>query len=57
LFSCINRNLTVIMVRIRYGNLGILGHSLRNKVPLASNQGESEVSSTEGWERTVNYVP
>ena len=31
-FSCIYRNLTVIVVRTRYGSLGILGHSLRNRL-------------------------
>ena len=31
------------MMRTRYGSLGILGHSLRNKIPIVGNQGESEV--------------
>ena len=31
------------MVRTRYGSLGILGHSLRNKIQIVGNQGESEV--------------
>jgi len=30
------------MVRIRYGGIGILGHSLRNKIPIVGNQGERE---------------
>jgi len=45
------------MVRTRYGSLGILGHSLRNKIPIVGNQGESEVGSMERWEQTVDYIP
>ena len=37
------------MVRTRYGSLGILGHSLRNKIPIVSNYGEGEMGSMEGW--------
>ena len=42
-FSCIYRNLVGITVKPRYRSLGILGHSLRNKIPIVGNQGESEV--------------
>jgi len=31
------------MLKTRYGSLGILGHILRNKIPLVGNWGESEV--------------
>jgi hypothetical protein len=30
------------MVRSRCGSLSILGHSLRNKIPIVGNQGERE---------------
>ena len=56
-FSCIYRNLTVIMMRTRYGSLGILGHSLRNKIPIVSNYGEGEMGSMEGWKRKPPSVP
>jgi hypothetical protein len=39
------------MVQARYGSLGILGHSLRNKIPFIGNQGESKVGSMEGWKK------
>jgi len=39
------------MLKTRYGSLGISGHSLRNKIPIVGNQGESGVSSTGGFER------
>jgi hypothetical protein len=45
------------MVQTRYGSLGILGHTLRNKIPIVGNQGESEVGSTEGLGRTLYYIP
>ncbi len=38
------------MVQARYGSLGILGHSLRNKIPLVGNQGDNRVGSTDGFE-------
>ena len=56
-FSFIYKNLTVVMVQTRYGSLGILGHSLRNKIPIVGNQGESKVGSMEGWEQTGDYIP
>jgi len=33
------------MPKTRYGSLSILGHSLRNIIPLVGNHGESEVGS------------
>jgi hypothetical protein len=45
------------MGQTRYGSLGILGHSLRNKIPIVGSQGESEVSRMEGWEQTADYIP
>ena len=36
------------MVRIRCGSLSILGHSLRNKIPIVGNQGDREAGSR-GW--------
>jgi hypothetical protein len=39
------------MLETRYGSLGILGHSLRNKIPIVGNQGESEVGSMEAGSR------
>jgi hypothetical protein len=53
-FSCIYNNLAGITVKLKYGSVGILGHSLRNKIPIVGNQGESKVDSMEGWEQTVN---
>jgi hypothetical protein len=47
-FSCIYRKLGGIVVKFRYRILGILGYSLRNKIPLVGNQVESEVDSIEG---------
>ncbi len=38
------------MVQARYGSLGILGHSLRNKIPIVGNQGEREAGSTDWFE-------
>jgi len=49
-FSFIYKNLAGIMLKSRYGSLGILGHSLRNKIPIVGNQGESEVGSTDGFD-------
>ena len=49
-FSFIYKNLTVVMVQTRYGSLGILGHSLRNKIPIVGNQGEREAGSTDWFE-------
>jgi len=49
-FSCIYKKLAGIMVKPRYRILGILGHSLRNKIPIVGNQGESEVGSTSGFD-------
>ena len=39
------------MMWTKYGNLGILGHSLRNKIPIVGNQGVSEAGSRDrfGW--------
>jgi hypothetical protein len=34
--------LASILMKTRYGNLGILDHSLRNKIPIVGKQGESE---------------
>ena len=53
-FLCIYNNLAGITVRPKYGSVGILGHSLRNKIPIVGNQGESKVDIMEGWEQTVN---
>jgi hypothetical protein len=36
------------MVRTRYGSLGILGHSLRNKIPIVGKQGERELAHFQG---------
>ena len=41
-FSNNDNILASILVKIRYGSLGILGHSLRNKIPIVGKQGESE---------------
>jgi hypothetical protein len=38
------------MVRTRYGSLGILGHSLRNEIPIVSNQREKEAGSKDRFE-------
>jgi len=46
-FSFIYRNLVGILLKIRYGRLGILGLSLRNIIPFVGNQVESEVDSIE----------
>jgi hypothetical protein len=46
-----------IMVELEYGSLSILGHSLRNKIPLVGNQGESWVDSMEGWKDRRAYKP
>ena len=70
-FSCIYKNLAGITVKPRYRSLGILGHSLRNKIPIVGNQGESEVGSADGFDwiedqdmqthpdqcETVDYIP
>jgi hypothetical protein len=40
--------LTIIMMKIRCGSLSILGHSLRNKIPIVGNQGDREAGSR-GW--------
>jgi hypothetical protein len=45
-FSRIYNNLAGITVKPRYRILGILGHTLRNKIPIVGNQGASEVGST-----------
>jgi len=44
----IYRDLVGIIVKAKCGNLGILVHSLRNKMPIVDNQGESEGASMEG---------
>jgi hypothetical protein len=54
---CIYKNLAGITVKSRYRILGILGHSLRNKIPIVGNQGESEVCSMEEWDQTIYYIP
>jgi hypothetical protein len=41
-FSNNDNNLAIILVKTRYGSLSILGHSLRNKIPIVGKQGESE---------------
>jgi hypothetical protein len=41
-------------VKLKYGSVGILGHSLRNKIPIVGNQEESAVGSMKGWEQTVD---
>jgi len=38
------------MVQTRYGSLGILGYSLRNKIPIVGNQGEKEAGSKDRFE-------
>jgi hypothetical protein len=40
------------MVRTRDGSLGILGHSLRNKIPIVGNQGESKGYDRRGAKKT-----
>jgi hypothetical protein len=42
--------LASIMMELSYGSLSILGHILRNKIPLVGNQGGSEVGSKDGFE-------
>ena len=49
-FSFIYKNLAGIMLKTRYGSLGILGHSLRNKIPIVGNQGEREAGSRDWLE-------
>ena len=46
---CIYRMLASFMLELEYGSLSILGHTLRNIIPLVGNQGESGVGSVEGW--------
>ena len=48
---CIYRILASFMVELGYGSLSILGHTLRNIIPLVGNQGESWVGSMEGGNR------
>ena len=38
---CNYRMLASIMVELSYGSLSILGHSLRNKIPIVGNQGDN----------------
>ena len=38
---CNYKMLAGIMVEFSYGSLSILGHILRNKIPLVSNQGDN----------------
>ena len=52
----IYRDLVGIIVKAKCGSLGILVHSLRNKIPIVGNQGESEVGSIEGWRDCVDYA-
>jgi len=47
-FSFIYRSLAGIMVKTTFGSLGILGHSLRNKIPIVGNQEESQVVAKKG---------
>jgi len=49
-FSRNYNNLASILVKTRYGSLGILGHSLRNKIPIVGKQGEKEVGSRDRFE-------
>lgn len=45
IFSFVYKNLADIMLKTRYGSLGTLGYSLRNKIPIVGNQGESEMGA------------
>ena len=45
----IYRMLASIMVELKYGSLSILGHILRNKIPLVGNQGEYGVRAKQNF--------
>ena len=45
IFSFVYKNLADIMPKTGYGSLGTLGYSLRNKIPIVGNQGESEMGA------------
>lgn len=45
IFSFVYKNLADIMLKTGYGSLGTLGYSLRNKIPIVGNQGESEMGA------------
>jgi len=49
---CNYRMLASIMVELKYGSLSILGHILRNKIPIVGNQGESEGYDRRGAKKT-----
>ena len=49
-FCYIYRDLVGIVVKAKCGSLGILVHSLRNKIPIVGNQRESGVGSTGGFD-------
>jgi hypothetical protein len=53
-FSIIYKGLAGIMLKTRCETLGILGHSLRNKIPIVGNQGKSEVSNARKNEKAFN---
>ncbi len=46
---CNYRTLASIMVELSYGSLSILGHILRNKIPLVGNQGEYGVRAKQNF--------
>jgi hypothetical protein len=50
-FPFVYKNLADIMLKTRYGSLGILGYSLRNKIPIVGNQVESEMGAKSGLGR------
>ena len=49
-FSFIYKSLDGIMLKTRYGSLGILGHSLGNIIPFVGNRIESEMGTTGGFD-------
>ncbi len=53
---CNYRMLACIMVELSYGRLSILGHSLRNKIPIVGNQGESEGYDRRGAKKTPLFL-
>ena len=48
--QCIYRLLASILVEIKCGSQGILGHSLRNKIPCVGNKGEKEAGGRYSFE-------
>ena len=40
----------------RYRILGILGYSLRNKIPIVGKHGEGEMDSMKRWEQSLDSL-